>query len=215
MNNRKYFPYLRWFTYLASAAPLTLMIFDFVQGNYGADPVREFTLRTGKTAIILLLFTLACTPINIIFGYKQVLKLRRPLGLFSFLYAAIHFLIYIGADYFFDIRAILDALLDAGYPVMGLLAGTILLLLAATSFDFSKRLLKKWWKRLHSLVYLAGGLAMIHFIWLVKPGILRPWLYSAVFGILMLLRVKPVARFFGNGTRLRQIFRKPRQQVSA
>jgi sulfoxide reductase heme-binding subunit YedZ len=101
--------------HIAALIPLALLFWDFWQGNLGPDIIREATLRTGKAALILLVASLACTPIHIIFKFKPALKLRRPLGLYSFLYASIHFAIFIGVDYFFDLALIKDALLENGW----------------------------------------------------------------------------------------------------
>jgi sulfoxide reductase heme-binding subunit YedZ len=181
--------------HFAALIPLTLLIWDFWQGNLGPDIIREATLRTGKAALILLVASLACTPINIIFKFKPVLKLRRPLGLYSFLYASIHFAIFIGVDYFFDLRLIRDALLEKRYALAGLAAGIILLALAITSTIGWQRRLKKNWKRLHKLVYVAGLLVALHFIWLVKQGVIEPWLWAFVIALLLLLRYKPIKQF--------------------
>ena len=98
--------------HVAAWIPLLWLIFDFWQDNVGPDPIREATLRTGKAALILLVAALACTPINTLFGFKPALKLRRPLGLYSFMYASIHFAIFIGVDYGFNFKLIPDALLE-------------------------------------------------------------------------------------------------------
>ena len=181
--------------HIAALIPLTLLIWDFWQGNLGPDIIREATLRTGKAALILLVASLACTPINIVFKYKPVLKLRRPLGLYSFLYASIHFAIFIGVDYFFDLWLIRDALLEKRYALAGLAAGIILLALAITSTIGWQRRLKKNWKRLHKLVYVAGLLVALHFIWLVKQGVVEPWLWAFVIALLLLVRYKPIKQF--------------------
>jgi sulfoxide reductase heme-binding subunit YedZ len=181
--------------HIASLIPLTLLIWDFWQGNLGPDIIREATLRTGKAALILLVASLACTPIHLIFKYKPVLKLRRPLGLYSFLYASIHFAIFIGVDYFFDLALIKDALLEKRYALAGLAAGIILLALALTSTIGWQRRLKKNWKKLHRLVYVAGILAALHFIWLVKQGVVEPWIWATAIAFLLLLRYKPIKQF--------------------
>jgi sulfoxide reductase heme-binding subunit YedZ len=59
-----------------------------------------------------------------------------------------------------------------------------------------KRLGKKW-KKLHRLVYLAGILAVVHFIWLVKPGVTQPWIYAGILLFLLVLRVKPIKKRAG------------------
>ena len=178
--------------HIAALIPLVWLIWDFFQGNLGPDIIREATLRTGKAALIMLIASLACTPINTIFKFKQVLKLRRPLGLYSFMYASIHFAIFIGVDYFFDFGLIKDALFEKRYALAGLTTGLILLALALTSTIGWQRRLKKNWKRLHKFVYLAGILSVVHFIWLVKQGVLEPWFWAGVVALLLLLRYKPI-----------------------
>jgi sulfoxide reductase heme-binding subunit YedZ len=181
--------------HIAALIPLALLIWDFWQGNLGPDIIREATLRTGKAALILLVASLACTPIHLIFKFKPVLKLRRPLGLYSFLYASIHFAIFIGVDYFFDLALIKDALLEKRYALAGLAAGIILLTLALTSTIGWQRRLKKNWKKLHRLVYVAGIFVALHFIWLVKQGVVEPWIWAIVIALLLLLRYKPIKQF--------------------
>ena len=178
--------------HIAALIPLALLIWDFWQGNIGPDPIREATLRTGKAALVLLIASLACTPINILFGYKPVLKLRRPLGLYSFMYASIHFAIFIGVDYFFNLTLIWEALFEKRYALVGLSTGTILLALALTSTVGWQRRLKKRWKRLHRFVYLAGILAVLHFIWLVKQGVWEPYVWAAIVTLLLALRYTPI-----------------------
>jgi sulfoxide reductase heme-binding subunit YedZ len=180
--------------HIAALIPLAWLLWDFWQGNLGPDIIREATLRTGKAALIMLVAALACTPINLVFGFKPALKLRRPFGLYSFMYASIHFSIFIGLDYGFDFSLLQDALFEKRYALVGLAAGSILLALALTSTIGWQRRLKKNWKRLHKFVYLAGILAVIHFIWLVKQGVLEPWIWAAGIAILLLLRVPPIKR---------------------
>ena len=193
-GNRKY-NILQIAAHVGSWFPLVVLLWDFWFDNLGPDIIREATLRTGKTALVLLILSLACTPINILFKYKQVLKLRRPLGLYSFMYASLHFAIFIGVDYFFNFDLIKDTLLEKRYALAGLAAGLILLALALTSTKASKRRLRKNWTRLHKLAYVAGILAVVHFIWLVKQGVLEPWIWAALLLFLLLLRLKPVKRF--------------------
>lgn len=182
-------------THIGAWIPLAVGIWDLWQGNLGPDIIREATLRTGKTALILLLLSLACTPINYIFKYRPALKLRRPLGLYSFMYASIHFSIFIGVDYFFDFSLIQDALLEKRYAIVGLTTGLILLTLAITSTKGWQRRLKKNWKRLHTLAYLAGILAVVHYIWLVKQGVFQPWIFAGIVALLLGLRIKPIKKW--------------------
>jgi sulfoxide reductase heme-binding subunit YedZ len=190
MTSKKWnFTPLQITAHVGSLIPLALMLWDIFTNNLGVDPIRDFTLRTGKSALILLLLSLACTPINTLFKFKQVLKLRRPLGLYSFFYASIHFAIFIGVDYYFDFSLIQSALLEKRYAIVGLTTGLILLTLALTSTIGWQRRLKKNWKKLHRLTYIAGILAVVHYIWLVKQGVLDPWYFAAILLVLLTLRI--------------------------
>ena len=109
------------------------MLWDAWQGNLIIDPVKEITSRTGKTALILLLLTLACTPANTLFGFPPALRIRRPLALYTFMYASLHVLTFVGLDYGFNLRWIGPALLGQQFTLPGLAAFLLLLLLAVTS----------------------------------------------------------------------------------
>jgi sulfoxide reductase heme-binding subunit YedZ len=47
----------------------------------------------------------------------------------------------------------------------------------------------KNWQRLHRLIYIAGFAATVHYWWLVKAGVLRPWKVTAVLYVLLLARL--------------------------
>jgi sulfoxide reductase heme-binding subunit YedZ len=200
-NMRKKSSLLQFAAYIGSWIPLALLLWDIWQNNLGPDIIRGATLRTGKAALILLVLSLACTPVSIVFNYKPVLKLRRPLGLYSFMYASIHFAIFIGVDYFFNFPQIKVALLEKRYALAGLAAGLILLALAITSTQGWKRRLRKNWTRLHRFAYAAGILAVVHFIWLVKQGVLEPWIWAVGVAMLLLIRIKPVKKAVSQGSR--------------
>ncbi len=193
-NNRKFTP-LQIATHIGALIPLALMLWDLFSNNFGPDPIREFTLRTGKSALVLLLLSLSCSPVTKLFKLKQMVRLRRPLGLYSFLYASIHFAIFIGVDYFFNFKLIQDALLEKRYAIVGLTTGLILLTLAITSTKRMQRRLKKNWKRLHKLAYAAGILAVLHYIWLVKPGVSDPWIFAVILILLLILRVRVIQKW--------------------
>ena len=103
----RFFDY--WFpilVHIACLLPIPWLLFDAWQGNLTADPIRGAILRTGKIALVLLVLSLACTPLNTIFGFSPALKVRRALGDYSFLYVCIHFAIFVGLDYGFNFQYI-------------------------------------------------------------------------------------------------------------
>jgi sulfoxide reductase heme-binding subunit YedZ len=169
--------------------PFLVLVWDFLRGTLAADPILDMTHRTGKTALILLMLSLAVSPLQSLLNWPQLGKLRRPLGLYSFAYAAVHFAIFIGLDYGFQFSLLPGAFLEKRFAIIGFLAGLILLILAVTSLNTLVKKLGKNWKVLHRFVYAAGVLAAIHFIMAVKPGVLRPWFYAGGMLILLVYRI--------------------------
>jgi len=189
--------WLQILTHIGALLPLAWLLWDYWQGLLIIDPVQEITARTGKTALILLILSLACTPIYTIFGFKQVMRVRRALGLYAFMYASLHFLTFIGLDYGFDFDLIGQGILDQRYVLVGFAAGLLLLALAITSTEGWQKRLGKNWKRLHRLVYLASILAIVHFTWLVKDN-REPLRYGAVVALLLIVRIPAVKRALNN-----------------
>ena len=188
--------WLWWAANLAAAAPLALMIWDYSQGVLGIDPVNAINNRTGRTAIILLFASLACTPLHILFGWRQVLGLRKSLGLWAVGYAGLHLLNFVGLDYAFNFgQMVQDAVLDKPYILAGLAALLLLIPLAVTSTRGWMRRLGRNWKRLHRLAYAAGVLALLHFLWQAKAAERwEPLLYAVMLGMLLAVRVPPLRR---------------------
>jgi sulfoxide reductase heme-binding subunit YedZ len=186
--------WLRIATHVGSLVPLALLMWDFYHNQLTFNPIQEATFRTGKTALVLLVLMLAVTPVNTIFRWRQVVPLRKWLGLYAFMYAAIHFLIFVWLDYGLDLQLLQEAIFEKRYALVGFAAFLILLPLALTSTKGWMRRLGKNWKRLHRLVYLAALLVVVHYVWLVKSDIREPLIYGAIIGLLLLLRVPLVRR---------------------
>ncbi len=178
--------------HVGALIPLVLILWNVYSGSIGVDPIREMTLRTGKAAITLLLLSLAVTPLNIWFGMNQFFTLRRILGVYAFLYVVIHLGIFVGLDYGLNPALIYTAIFEKPYALVGFAAFLILLPLAVTSTRAAMKKMGKLWTRLHRWVYLAGVLAVLHYLLLVKQAYTQPLFYAAVLGILLLTRVKPI-----------------------
>ena len=175
--------------HIGALLPLVFLVINWTQDNLTFNPIQALELRTGKYALILLILSLSCTPINTILGFSQVLKVRRPLGLYAFLYASIHFLIFIGLDYQFNLVLLQEAIFEKRYALIGFGAGLILMVLAITSTRGWMKRLGKTWAKLHKFVYLAGILVIIHYVWLVKADIRVPLIYGGVVSLLLLARI--------------------------
>ncbi|MCC7352153.1 MAG: sulfoxide reductase heme-binding subunit YedZ [Anaerolineae bacterium] len=178
--------------HVGALVPLAVLVWDYAHDNLTVNPIQEATFRTGKYALVLLVLSLACTPANVVFGLRQALRLRRALGLYAFLYAGMHFLIFVWIDYGLDLALLKEAIFEKRFALVGFAAFMILLPLAITSTKGWQRRLKKRWTRLHQLAYLAGILAVIHFVWLVKSDVREPLLYGAAVLALLVIRVPAV-----------------------
>jgi sulfoxide reductase heme-binding subunit YedZ len=183
------FTFFQAAVHIAALLPLIILIFNWSQDNLTFNPIQALELRTGKYALVLLILSLACTPINTVFGFRQVLKVRRPLGLYAFLYASIHFAVFIGLDYQFNLALLQEAIFEKRYALVGFSAGLILLALALTSTRGWMKRLGRTWTKLHKFVYLAGILVIIHYVWLVKSDIREPLIYGGIVLVLLLARI--------------------------
>lgn len=174
--------------------PLILLVWDFTQGQLTANPIREIQLRTGRYTLLLLTLSLACTPVYNFTGLRQALLLRRPLGLYAFAYACLHLLNFVGLDYGFKFTLLWADIDEKRYIVVGFLAFLVLLALAVTSTRGWVKRLGKNWQRQHRLVYAAGILAVLHYLWQVKVYINAPFIYGTIIVLLRLLRIPLLSR---------------------
>ena len=178
------------------------VIWDLFFNTMSINPIQTAMQHSGKIALIFLILTLACTPLNTLFGFPQALKLRRTLGLFTFMFAAFHFIIFVGIDYAFDWSLLKFEFYEKRFVILGLAAGTILALLAITSFKWWMKKLGNNWKRLHKFIYLAAGLVIVHYAWAKKGDlfslqgdILGPLTFGLVLAFLLFMRIPAVRKF--------------------
>jgi len=182
---------LRVAVHVSALIPFLLLARDYALGLFLVDPVREITTRTGRTALILLLLTLACTPVASLTGWRRVIGVRRTLGLYTVFYVGLHVLTFVGLDYAFDWTLMLADLDQQKYVLVGAGAAFLLGLLALTSTRGWQRRLGRNWKRLHRLIYLIGVLVVVHYSWLSKDP-RGPLKAAAVLAVLLFLRLSPV-----------------------
>ncbi|MBI3030746.1 MAG: ferric reductase-like transmembrane domain-containing protein [Candidatus Rokubacteria bacterium] len=175
--------------------PVALLLYQFQTDNLGANPIEHVTRTLGIWTLRILLASLAMTPLRILFGIAWPIAFRRLLGLFAFFSVCLHFSVWIVLDHFFDWPRMGADILKRPYITVGLLALTLLAPLAATSTaGMVKRLGGLAWQRLHRLVYVAGVLGALHFLWLAKKGRDEPFVYAGVLAILLGVRLVDWAR---------------------
>jgi sulfoxide reductase heme-binding subunit YedZ len=201
---KRYTP-LQILIHLGAWFPLARLVFEAFTGGLTANPIQHIEQRTGRAAISLLFLSLAATPLNSLFGWREPLQRRRALGLYAFLYATIHVIIFADLDYGLAWSAIIDTVFQKPYILVGAAAFLLLIPLAVTSFDVWKVRLKKNWKRLHQTVYFIAPLVVLHYAWgkkgnffALQGDILLPLIYGLIFLLLMLLRIPAVRRFIAS-----------------
>lgn len=180
---------IKRFIFILSLWPILSIGINTFQNNLGANPVEFIERHFGKWTLIFLCLTLSMTPLRKITHINQWILYRRMLGLFTFFYASIHLLCYIGLDYQFAWVDIKNDISKHRYVLVGFLGWLLLLPLAITSSDNMIRKLKSNWKRLHRLIYLIAILGVLHFVWLVKKDVTEPLIYAAIILVLFLLRL--------------------------
>jgi sulfoxide reductase heme-binding subunit YedZ len=192
---------LRIITHLGALAPLVLLIWDYYNHKLTANPIQALEQRTGRTAIALLTLSLLCSPLFTLIKFPPVIRQRRTLGLYTFFYAFLHFLIYVVLDFGLDFGIILQELTQRPYLIIGGLNLIILTALAVTSFKYWERKMKRNWTRLHRFAYLSGVLAVLHYAMALKGDILRlrgniyiPVYYAIVLSVLLIMRIPAVRR---------------------
>jgi methionine sulfoxide reductase heme-binding subunit len=175
--------------------PLVVLVIDYWTKNLTANPIQAATLRTGRTAINLLIFSLACTPIRNIFGLTAFLKIRKTFGLFAFYFASIHFLIFAGFAFEFNLIWIMGEIRFKPFIQVGLAALILLIPLAITSSQRIQIKMGKLWKKLHRIIYLVAILAVIHYYLAAKGDKSVPVIYAVITFCLLLLRIPPFNEF--------------------
>jgi len=187
--------WLKALVFVAAAWPGADLLYNTFWGDLGVNPLETLLLTSGESALVLLLCSLAVTPIRRITGWNRVQSVRRMLGLWAFFYAFFHLAFYILLDqaclYWADCRVqlILEDIVKRKFILSGMVAFLAMVPLAFTSTQGWIRRLGRRWQSLHRLAYLAGAAGVIHFIWKTKVPEFWPYTYATIFVGLMLVRV--------------------------
>jgi len=171
--------------WLLALMPLARLVWLGYNDDLTANPVEFVERSTGTWTLVILLTTLAMTPIRLITGIVWQIQLRRLLGLFMFFYACLHITTYLWLDYSFLWADIAKDIIKHPYVIVGFLAFVLTIPLALTSNNSAMRRLKSSWKKLHQLVYVIAILGVLHFWWLVKKDVTEPFYYALVLAFLL------------------------------
>ncbi len=182
--------YSKIIVFFLSLWPIYLITYQIVFNQLGPEPVDRIINHFGEWTLIFILLTLSMTPLKKITKSIEWIKFRRMLGLFTFFYASIHMLSYVGLDYRFDFEPLINDVLKKKFIFIGFSAWLLLIPLAVTSSERMVRLLKQNWKKIHRLIYIIGIFGVLHYIWLSKTIFFKPLIFLILLIILLLFRVK-------------------------
>lgn len=163
--------------------PLAWLVFAAATDALGANPAEALIRALGDWTLRMLCLVLAVTPLRVLTATPALARFRRMLGLFVFFYAGLHLLSYAWFDMGLDGPEIVRDVIKRPFILVGMLAGLLLTLLAATSFNRAIRWLGgARWRVLHRAVYAVAGLAILHFYWMRagKNNFAEVWLYGAI-----------------------------------
>lgn len=173
--------------FLLCLVPAVLVVTDALEltGRLGANPVEDIQDRFGNWTLRFIMITLAVTPLRRLTGWNWLSRFRRMLGLFTFFYALMHFLVWLLLDQGILLSAILEDLLERPFITIGFVALLLLTVLAATSTDGMRRRLGRRWQTLHNASYVIAMLGVWHYWWQVKKDITEPLIYAAILTVLL------------------------------
>lgn len=198
MSKKQAALWLKRLTHIGSLIPLIFLVLDYYTNNLTINPIQEATQRTGKTALILLSLSLAVTPIMSLTKFRSLAPTRRLLGLYSFGYAFLHVLLFVGVDYGLNWPVVIETMFQKQYTLVGLLTFSLMIPLAITSTKGWQKRLGKRWKTLHKLAYFIGPLAVLHYSWAVKADLRLPLTFGTAIALLLILRFPFIKRNFNN-----------------
>jgi sulfoxide reductase heme-binding subunit YedZ len=168
--------------------PFAWLVYAAAANELGANPAEALIRATGDWTLRALCVLLAVTPLREITGTPALARFRRMLGLFVYFYAALHLLSYSWFDMAFSVQEIVQDIIKRPFILVGFSAFLLLTPLALTSFNRAiKALGARRWQRLHQLIYLIAGLALLHFFWMRagKNDFAEVYVYAAVLGVLL------------------------------
>ena len=131
---------LKRLTWIACLSPFAMLVYEGVTNTLGPDPTSMIALTTGYNALLMLILSLAVTPVRLLWPrLSWLIKFRRLLGLFAFFYATIHLATYVALYLNFDLSVFKTDITKRRFIIAGFAAYTLLLPLAATSTTWAIR----------------------------------------------------------------------------
>ena len=176
----------------AGFIPGLVLAYWWARGMLGGRPVTEVIHGTGDWAIRYILIALAITPTARILNWPRLLLVRRIVGLTALAYVLAHLTLY-AVDVNLRLGFVVSEIIHRFYLTIGFVTLLGLAVLGITSTNGWMRRMGRWWKRLHSGIYVLAVMALLHYFIQSKANVSEPVFFSGLFVWLMLWRAVPMA----------------------
>jgi sulfoxide reductase heme-binding subunit YedZ len=164
-------------------------VYDAIMGPDLVSDLRDFTGRYGA---YLLLISLMFSPLSKRWNWvKRNLTMRRNIGVWGFIYATVHLLIWIMLEFYYDWVLMLDEIAGNLFILLGIFAFVLLVPLALTSNRWGlKRYGYRKWQNIHTLTYMAVPAVIAHHFMAQKSDVLEPLLMALVLVLVLVWRYR-------------------------
>ena len=182
------FSWLKAATFAFMFVPAIWLVYQVETEQFGPVPLGGMTYWSGFWSLTFLLLALAITPALTIFRWRQLILVRRMIGVTALAYTIAHIIIYFALR-FWDFARIAHEMATRVSLILAIVATAGLIALGATSLDEAiRRMGPKGWNRLHNTIYLIAALSLVHY--LLSPDYYPDqYLTSGIFFWLMIWRV--------------------------
>jgi sulfoxide reductase heme-binding subunit YedZ len=186
-DGKRGFSWLKASFFALMFAPAIWLVHQVWTEQFGPVPLGGMTYWSGLWATALLLLALAITPAIAILGWRQLIIVRRMIGVTALAYAVAHIIIYFALR-FWNFANIAHEMATRVSLIIATVATLGMIALGATSLDAAvARMGAKGWQRLHNTIYVIAGLALVHY--LLSPDIYpEQFLLTGMFSWLMVWR---------------------------
>ena len=186
---------LQVISHFGAVLPLFWLYFAVSEGQLGGDPVKEIIHFLGMGALRLMLLSLCISGLAKLIG-GHLNRLRRPLGIWCFVWTTLHIMAWSFLDLGFDWQLIFSEIFIRQYILVGFIVWLVLLIMTITSIPVLVRKMKGNWKKIHGAIYLSLILACLHFWWSQKSGWQEPFIYSLIASGLLVWRKEKIFRWY-------------------
>ena len=163
--------------------PLVFLISYIYLSDDIFNKTNYFISSTGYLALIYLTVVLFIPLLK----FKSVLLNARSIGLASFYFSLLHFLIYI-IDNNIDLTILTDDFIYRNYILSGYIALLLFMPMYLTSFNFIKEKIPNW-KKIHKIIYIIYLTSLLHIYFIIKADYLYLFTFIMIFLLIITFKL--------------------------